>query len=155
MTIFVDESIFPYRGTHYCHVWSNTSLDELHSAAQAVGLRREWFQEPPNASWQHYDCAPKIRALLVANGAVETDKFGPLIFIDAQRIMANNPHVIEHAWKRLNRTIGCRAMRPGGDLFASLTPEIDFQACIDRWRWYQAKRADFIEWWTAAGKPIA
>lgn len=70
MTVYVDPSRWPYRGQLYCHVWADT-VDELHRAAQAAGLKRDWFQQPPKASWEHYDCAPRIRAKLVAAGARE------------------------------------------------------------------------------------
>ncbi|WP_131116667.1 DUF4031 domain-containing protein [Lichenihabitans psoromatis] len=76
MSVFVDPARLPYRGQMYCHVWAD-SLHELHLAAAAAGLKREWFQEPPKASWRHYDCAPRVRAVLVRNGAIETDMFGP------------------------------------------------------------------------------
>lgn len=147
MTVYVDESIFPFRGTFYCHVWAD-SIDELHVTAQRAGLRREWFQEPPKARWQHYDCAPRIRSLLIAAGAVETDRYGSTVFIDANErlLKSDNPKVIEHAWKRINVIRAFRARKPGTDLFATLTPEIDYAACLDRWNWYQVRKRDFIEW---------
>ena len=52
----------------------------MHREAQAVGLKRAWFQKPPKASWPHYDCAPRVRARLVARGAIQTDQFGPAEF---------------------------------------------------------------------------
>lgn len=90
MTVYVDESIFPYRGQKYCHVWAD-DVEELHAAAQAVGLRRSWFQEPPKASWSHYDCAPRIRSLLVRNGAVECDKYGPIRHLARLDIASGDP----------------------------------------------------------------
>lgn len=59
-----------YRGQLFCHVWADT-IEELHGAAAAAGLKREWFQEPPVASWPHYDCGTKARKALIRNGAIE------------------------------------------------------------------------------------
>lgn len=77
MSVYVDPARTIFRGQLFCHVWADT-IDELHAAAKAAGLKREWFQEPPRASWPHYDCGTRIRAILVANGAVETDLRAPV-----------------------------------------------------------------------------
>ncbi len=77
MAVFVDPSAHPYRGMVMCHMWADTLL-ELHAMADAVGLRRAWFQRPPKASWEHYDVCKATRARVVALGAIETDRFGPL-----------------------------------------------------------------------------
>lgn len=68
MTIYVDESIWPHRGQLYCHMYSDSGLDDLHQFAQAIGLRRSWFQDKPH--FPHYDLSPKLRAVAVRNGAV-------------------------------------------------------------------------------------
>lgn len=98
MAVYVDQPMFLYRGQKYCHVWAD-NLDELHAAAQAAGLRREWFQQPPKASWEHYDCAPRIRANLIAAGAVETDKYGAAEFVARQ----------EGDQRKLDQIARCRA----------------------------------------------
>lgn len=77
MAVYVDPPRSLYRGQLFCHVWADT-IDELHAAAAAAGLKRSWFQEPPHASWPHYDCGGRIRARLVANGAIETDLRAPV-----------------------------------------------------------------------------
>jgi hypothetical protein len=41
------------------------TLDELHALAEAIGLRREWFQG------DHYDLIPFRRARALALGAIE------------------------------------------------------------------------------------
>jgi len=79
VSVYVDPPRTPYRGTLFCHVWAD-STEELHQAAATAGLRREWFQEPPRASWPHYDCGLRIRRILVSNGAIETDARAPVIF---------------------------------------------------------------------------
>lgn len=54
----------------WCHMWSD-NLNELHSMASKIGLRRNWFQDRPN--FPHYDLVPTKRELAVQNGAVELD----------------------------------------------------------------------------------
>ncbi len=44
-------------------------LDELHSFADKIGLKREYFQDLPG--FPHYDLTKTKRALAVKNGAVE------------------------------------------------------------------------------------
>lgn len=112
MTVYVDPSAHPYRGQLYCHVWADT-LAELHEAAQAAGLKREWFQCPPRASWEHYDCAPRIRALLVKNGAVETDKFGPVEHCARIDIACGDNARADRGRRMLDGVQQCRALRVG------------------------------------------
>jgi hypothetical protein len=44
---------------------------ELHAMAEAIGMRRAWFQP---ASFPHYDVSLERRARAVALGAVEVDR---------------------------------------------------------------------------------
>lgn len=80
MTIYVDDCIWPYRGTKYCHmmVGKDDDLQELHDFAASIGLKRAWFQNKPYAP--HYDLAPSKRALAIVNGAVTLDRFGVSTF---------------------------------------------------------------------------
>ena len=48
---------------HWCHMVSDTSFDELHAFAAALGIPRERFQR------DHYDLPPILRARAVAQGA--------------------------------------------------------------------------------------
>lgn len=68
MTIYVGPPLWPYRGQLYCHMSSDESLDELHTFAQSVGLKREWFQR--HRLVDHYDCGPKIRSIALKKGAI-------------------------------------------------------------------------------------
>lgn len=60
-----------FRNKPSCHMYADT-LDELHSLAAKIGLRREWFQD--SLSLQHYDLTPPKRARAVSLGAVEHDR---------------------------------------------------------------------------------
>lgn len=76
MTVYVDDTLeFPGKG-EWCHMGADT-LDELHTMANKLGLRREWFQ--PSRTLPHYDLRPSKRKLAVKFGAVEIDA---LAFLD-------------------------------------------------------------------------
>lgn len=58
----------PVERHHYwCHMVSDTSLDELHEFAKSIGLQRSWFQNT------HYDLTPSRRTLAVTKGALLVD----------------------------------------------------------------------------------
>lgn len=42
----------------------------------AIGIARKWFQQPPKASWEHYDISLSKKAEAIARGAWLTDKYG-------------------------------------------------------------------------------
>lgn len=49
------------------------TLDELHAMADAIGMRREWFQSSPPASFPHYDVSQSKVVLAIKRGAIECD----------------------------------------------------------------------------------
>jgi hypothetical protein len=51
--------------THWCHLVSDSSFEELHEFAARLGIPRHRFQG------DHYDLPPHVRARAVALGAVE------------------------------------------------------------------------------------
>jgi hypothetical protein len=55
----------------WCHMTADTQ-PELHEAAEAIGLRRAWFQNKDGITW-HYDIVPSKRALAIRNGAISVD----------------------------------------------------------------------------------
>ncbi len=69
MTVYVDTMRATFGRMIMCHLFADTD-DELHEAAQAVGVARKWFQKPPNASWRHYDICLSMRARAITRGAV-------------------------------------------------------------------------------------
>lgn len=84
MSVYVDNMRAPFGRLVMCHMWADTR-QELFAMADRIGVARRWFQRPDSvglpgmtASWEHFDIAQSKRALAVAAGAIETDKYGPL-----------------------------------------------------------------------------
>lgn len=56
------------------HMQADT-LDELHSMAGRLGLRREWFQSKPARPWHdHYDLTRARRELAIRLGAIPLER---------------------------------------------------------------------------------
>lgn len=68
--VYVDQEQNKFRRMVMCHMFADT-IAELHEMAEAIGMRREWFQP---LSFPHYDVAKGRRAVAVARGAVEVDR---------------------------------------------------------------------------------
>lgn len=73
MAVYVDKGRAKYRGMRMCHMIADTA-DELHAMADAIGIKRKWFQSPPRASFPHYDISSGKRALAIKAGAIEMDR---------------------------------------------------------------------------------
>lgn len=70
MTVYVDESRYPYGRMIMCHMLADT-VDELHEMADMIGVARRHFQ---NHSTPHYDICKAKRALAIDHGAEEADR---------------------------------------------------------------------------------
>ncbi|WP_082772808.1 DUF4031 domain-containing protein [Methylobacterium sp. CCH5-D2] len=92
MAVYVDQPIFPFGRMMMCHLWAD-SLEELLAMADRIGVQRKWIQGHPtlsfgkhrDASWVHFDIAKGKRALALAAGALETDRYGASYFDAKQR----------------------------------------------------------------------
>jgi RimJ/RimL family protein N-acetyltransferase len=67
VTVLVDECRWPWRDRLWCHLVSDTSVDELHQFAHQLGLPRVAFQG------DHYDLHEDGRARAIVTGAVPVD----------------------------------------------------------------------------------
>lgn len=76
--VYVDAAIHPWRGRMWCHLFS-LDLGALHAFAAGLGLQRRWFQQPPKASWPHYDITAAKRLLAIRRGAVEVSRVDTMI----------------------------------------------------------------------------
>jgi len=61
-----------YKESAHLFVKAETPLAILHEAARLLGLRREWFRDPPK-SMPHYDLCRSKREKAVAIGIEELD----------------------------------------------------------------------------------
>lgn len=103
MTVYVDDMEAPFRRMIMSHMWADT-VDELHEFAARLGLRRDWFQCPPAASWEHYDVSKSVKRQALAWGAVLTDRYGPLEHVARLTILDPFAHPLEIA-RACNRLI--------------------------------------------------
>lgn len=102
MTVYVDPARWPYGRMLMCHMWADT-LDELLAMADRIGVARKWLQQPPKASWVHFDVCKSMRAKAVAAGAVETDLFGPLRWEAERDVASGDPARVARGQKRMER----------------------------------------------------
>ena len=68
MAVLIDEPRWWFRGRTWCHLVSDTSLDELHAFVEPLGIPRRAFQG------DHYDIPEEHRPEVVAAGAVEVEQ---------------------------------------------------------------------------------
>jgi hypothetical protein len=54
MALYVDDPRHPLGRMKMCHMTAD-SLEELHAAADRLGLKRDWYQGPPKTERPHYD----------------------------------------------------------------------------------------------------
>lgn len=52
-----------------CHLFTNSSIEELHIFAEKIGLKKNWFQDHRLLS--HYDLTPGRRRKAIEAGAKE------------------------------------------------------------------------------------
>src|SRR5258707_15878978 len=74
-------------GTRWCHLVSDTSLDELHAFARRIGLGLTAFSVMP---MPHYDVTPPKREQAVKRGATEMEGM-QLILHCLERRASYNP----------------------------------------------------------------
>lgn len=128
MSVYVDNMAAPFGRMLMCHMWADT-LDELLAMADRIGVQRNWLQRPNEAwnggdkryaaddrlkqgmtaSWVHFDIAKSKRALAVAAGAIETDRYGPVEFEAKLLIATGDPKLIEIGNRKLALVEGARA----------------------------------------------
>lgn len=65
MTLLVDPAIWPWRGMMFCHLISDTSLDELHAFARWIGVPERAY------GGDHYDISERMRSIAIDEGALE------------------------------------------------------------------------------------
>jgi uncharacterized protein DUF4031 len=92
-----------------CHMWADT-MDELYAMVDRIGVARRWLQQPPKASWTHFDISLDKKARAIAAGAVLTDKYGPLEFLARRAIANGDPKRIAAGRTKLEQIAKCRQL---------------------------------------------
>jgi Protein of unknown function (DUF4031) len=74
MSVYVDPLLNhggsdTFRWKFSCHMYADT-LDELHAMADAIAMKRSWFQDDKRLP--HYDLNVSRRIAAVKHGAIET-----------------------------------------------------------------------------------
>ena len=70
MAVYVDKEENQFGKMKMCHMIADT-LEELHTMAEKIGMKREWFQPK---SFPHYDVCKSRRSLAIGFGAIEVDR---------------------------------------------------------------------------------
>ncbi len=63
--VYVDDARIAWRGRRWSHLVADTP-DELHGAAESLGLRREWVQDKGRTL--HYDLPEELRVQAIELG---------------------------------------------------------------------------------------
>ena len=110
MTVYVDDVEHRFGRMLMCHLWAD-SVDELFAMVDRIGVQRKWLQQPPKASWVHFDISLGKKKLAIAAGAVLTDQFGPVEFRSRLHIASGDPARIAMGQRRLDQIAASRALR--------------------------------------------
>lgn len=86
MSVYVDDVQHAFGRMKMCHLWADTE-EELLAMVDLIGVDRKWIQGHPTlsfgkhkeASWVHFDISLSKKALAIQNGAILTDKYGPVV----------------------------------------------------------------------------
>ena len=114
MAVYVDAAIHRWRGRNWCHLFSS-DIAELHAFAARIGMRRGWFQEPPAASWPHYDVPETRRVAALAAGALEADRLTS-VTVASEAMLAwcleHRPDMVPAAAARRDKWVSRRSGAP-------------------------------------------
>ena len=69
MSVYVDDAFISWRGCKWCHMQADT-IEELHTFASQLGLKRDWFQSSQRPDHDHYDITTSVRVRAIALGAI-------------------------------------------------------------------------------------
>lgn len=118
MSVYVDNMASSFGRLILCHMWADTP-DELLAMADTIGVQRKWIQghatlslpQYRNASWVHFDISKAKRKLAIKNGAIETDRFGPVVHTANLLINSGKPDSVATGNNQLSMVRNCRARR--------------------------------------------
>lgn len=108
MTVYVDDMRAPFGRMVMCHMWAD-SLDELLTMVDRIGVQRKWLQQPPKASWVHFDISLAKKDLAIKAGAVTTDRCGPSEHTAKLDIATGDPELVASGTRKLEQIAAWRA----------------------------------------------
>ena len=73
MTVYVDGARNGFGRMIMCHMVADSPA-ELHAMADAIGMKRQWYQSPDKSSFPHYDLSITRRILAIGKGAKEISR---------------------------------------------------------------------------------
>lgn len=93
MSCYVDNVGHKFGRYTMCHLWADTE-EELLAMVDKIGVQRKWIQghstlsfgKHREASWVHFDIALSKKQLALREGAILTDKYGPIVHIKKLQI---------------------------------------------------------------------
>jgi hypothetical protein len=109
MTVYVDDVQHRYGSMIMCHLWADTH-EELLAFVDKIGVNRRWLQQPPKASWVHFDICLSKKKLALSLGAILTDKYGPVEHTAKLDIASGEPRRVQRGRGRLEGVAKCRGM---------------------------------------------
>lgn len=117
MAVYVDDVRHGFGRMVMCHLWADT-LEELLAMVDQIGVQRKWIQGHPtlsfgkhrNASWVHFDIAVSKKKLAIQNGAILTDKYGPVEHTARLSVASGDPARVERGRRMLKQVAACRAL---------------------------------------------
>lgn len=107
MAVYVDNMEAPFGRMVMCHCWADTR-EELFEMMRQIGVDIKWFQQPPKASWEHFDIAKSKRQLAIKFGAIETDKYGPVEHCALLDMRSGDYNRIIRGFKKWEMVQSCR-----------------------------------------------
>lgn len=125
MSVYVDDVNHPFGRMKMCHCWADTD-EELLAMMRKIGVQTKWIQGHPKlsfgkhkkASWVHFDICSTKRRLAIHHGAILTDRYGPVVHTNMQKIAwaitNDRPDVVERCQAMIDNIQRLRDRAPIG-----------------------------------------
>jgi hypothetical protein len=119
MTVYVDDMYLRPMGQFgkmkMSHMISD-NLDELHAMADAIGIKRKWFQN--THSGPHYDIAISKRKLAISKGVIEVTLRELAYMSFVRRVTGRLPkhYLADIEWRRLQRKLYLQTVKRKAEL---------------------------------------
>lgn len=90
MAVYVDDGRRPLGRMLMSHMWAD-SKTELLVMADKIGVSRRHMQQPPRATWLHFDVCQEKRLAAIAAGAIPVDQLEAVAHRARQDIASGVP----------------------------------------------------------------